>query len=241
MSPELLANLPIKIFADGADRAGMIELYRKPFIRGLTTNPTLMQKAGITDYEGFARGLLEVIIDKPISFEVFSDDFPEMRRQALKIRDWQENVYVKIPITNTRRESALPLIRELSAAGVKLNITALLTTAQVAAVAGALAPEVPSVVSVFAGRIADTGRDPLPIMREALALLDSQPRAELLWASVREVLNIFQAAACGCPIVTVPHDLLAKAIKLGGMDLTDLSLDTVQMFQRDAAAAGFQL
>ena len=200
-----------------------------------------MKKVGITDYEAFARAVLEVVTDKPISFEVFSDDFPDMRRQALKIRDWQENVYVKIPITNTRRESALPLIRELAAEGVKLNVTALLTRAQVQGVADALNPEVPSVVSVFAGRIADTGVDPLPIMRDSLDLLRANPRAELLWASVREVLNIFQAAASGCHIVTVTHDILAKASKMGGMDLDDLSLDTVLMFHQDAVAAGFKL
>jgi transaldolase len=241
MSTGLLINLPVKIFADGADREGMIELYKKPFIQGLTTNPTLMKKVGITDYEGFAKSLLEVITDKPISFEVFSDEFADMHRQALKIRDWQQNVYVKIPITNTRRESALPLIRELAADGVKLNVTALLTREQVQGVAEALNPEVPSVVSVFAGRIADTGTDPLPIMRDSLELLRGHPGAELLWASVREVLNIFQAASCGCQIVTVPHDILAKAIKMGGMDLADLSLDTVQMFYKDAVAAGFKL
>jgi transaldolase len=241
MSTALLADLPVKIFADGADRAGMIALYRKPFIQGLTTNPTLMKKAGLTDYEGFAKSLLEVIVDKPISFEVFSDEFDEMRRQALKIRDWQNNVYVKIPITNTRCESALPLIRELAAEGVKLNVTALLTPPQIAGVAGALQADVPAVVSVFAGRIADTGTDPLPIMRAALETLRALPMAELLWASVREVLNIFQAAACGAHIVTVPHEILAKAIQLGGMDLTDLSLDTVRMFHQDALAAGFRL
>ena len=241
MSTELLANLPVKIFADGADREGIFDLYRKPFIQGLTTNPTLMKKVGITDYETFARGLLEVVKDKPISFEVFSDEFDEMRRQALKIRDWQGNVYAKIPITNTRRESALPLIKDLAAEGVKLNVTALLTLDQVRGVADALHPEVPSVVSVFAGRIADTGVDPLPLMKDSLEILRPNPTAELLWASVREVLNIFQAADCGCHIVTVPHDILSKAIKMGGMDLADLSLDTVQMFYKDAVSAGFQL
>ncbi len=241
MSTDLLTNLPIKIFADGADREGMFDLYRKPFIQGLTTNPSLMNKVGITDYETFAKLLLETIKDKPISFEVFSDDFEDMKRQALKIRDWQENVYAKIPITNTKRESALPLIKELAAEGVKLNVTALLTREQVEGVAGALNPEVASVVSVFAGRIADTGVDPLPIMKDALDTLKGQPKAELLWASVREVLNIFQAADMGCHIVTVPHDILNKAIKMGGMDLADLSLDTVQMFYRDAVSAGFKL
>jgi transaldolase len=241
MSTAILEKIPIKIFADGADLKGIIDLYGKPFIKGFTTNPTLLRKAGATDYETFARSVLKNVSDKPISFEVFSDDFPEMRRQALKIRDWQKNVYVKIPITNTRAESAIELIRDLAAEGVNLNITAILTLAQVEAVAGALNKEIPSVVSVFAGRVADTGVDPLPLMKEALALLSGLPKAELLWASVREVLNIFQAADCGCHIVTVPHDILAKAIKLGGMDLAELSLDTVKGFYADATAAGFKL
>jgi transaldolase len=241
MSTDILEKLPIKIFADGADLEGIIELYRKPFIRGLTTNPTLMRKIGISDYEGFARSVLESVTDKPISFEVFSDEFPEMRRQALKIRAWQDNVYVKIPITNTRAESAIDLIRDLAAEGVKLNVTAILTREQVQAVAGALHREVPSVVSVFAGRVADTGVDPAPLMKESLKLISALPVADLLWASVREVLNVFQAAACGCHIVTVPHDILAKASKLGGMDLSELSLDTVRMFHHDAVAAGFRL
>jgi transaldolase len=241
MNTEILEKLPIKIFADGADLEGIKELYQKPFIHGLTTNPTLMRKVGISDYETFARTVLETVTDKPISFEVFSDEFPEMRRQALKIRDWQSNVYVKIPITNTRGELALPLIADLVEEGVKVNVTAILTLQQVEGVAGALKKEVPSVVSVFAGRIADTGVDPLPAMKESLKIMEGLPSAELLWASVREVLNIFQAAALGCHIVTVPHDILAKAIKLGGTDLTELSLDTVRMFYQDAAAAGFRL
>jgi transaldolase len=241
MSSQLLSDLPIKIFADGADLEGIIDLYRQPFIKGLTTNPTLMRKVGISDYETFARSVLENVTDKPISFEVFSDEFPEMRRQALKIRDWQENVYVKIPITNTRGESALPLIADLAAEGVKLNVTAILTLEQVQGVAGALKREAPSVVSVFAGRIADTGVDPVPLMKESLQAIAALPSAELLWASVREVLNIFQAADCGCHIVTVPHDILAKVTKLGGMDLKELSLDTVRMFHKDAVAAGFRL
>jgi transaldolase len=241
MKTDILEKLPIKIFADGADLEGIKELYQKPFIHGLTTNPTLMRKVGVSDYEAFARSVLEHVTDKPISFEVFSDEFPEMRRQALKIRDWQENVYVKIPITNTRAESALPLIADLAAEGVKVNVTAILTLKQVEGVAGALKKEVPSVVSVFAGRIADTGVDPLPVMQESLQIVKDLPSAELLWASVREVLNIFQAAACGCHIVTVPHDILAKAIKLGGTDLSELSLDTVRMFYQDAVAAGFLL
>lgn len=241
MSTAILEKLPIKIFADGADLESIVDLYRKPFIKGLTTNPTLMRKVGITDYEAFARSVLESVTDKPISFEVFSDEFSEMRRQALKIRDWQDNVYVKIPITNTRGESAIDLIRDLAAEGVKLNVTAILTRGQVEAVARALRREIPSVVSVFAGRVADTGVDPLPLMKESLRLTSVLPSAELLWASVREVLNIFQAADCGCHIVTVPHDILAKATKLGGMDLEELSLDTVRMFHEDAASAGFKL
>lgn len=241
MSANLLEQLPVKIFADGADRDGILALYQQPFIRGLTTNPTLMRKVGITDYEAFARSLLEVVKDKPISFEVFSDEFPEMRRQALKISGWQENVYVKIPIKNTRGDSAIPLIKELSTEGARLNITAILTLDQVQSVAAVLTSEIPAVVSVFAGRVADTGVDPMPLMREALSLLVGLPRAELLWASVREVLNIFQAARCHCHIVTVPHDILAKAAKLAGMDLSELSLDTVRMFHADAAKAGYRL
>jgi transaldolase len=236
-----LENLSIKIFADGADLDGMITLYRNPMIRGLTTNPTLMRKAGIKDYESFAREVLQVVRDKPISFEVFSDEFKEMRRQALKIRDWQANVFVKIPITNSRGESSVPLIAELAKEGTQLNLTAILTLAQVRAAADVLAPEVSAVVSVFAGRIADTGRDPIPMMRASKTLLDDLPKAELLWASVREVLNIVQADESGCDIVTVPHDILSKAIKLVGTDLRALSLDTVKMFANDAERAGFQL
>jgi transaldolase len=236
-----LQALKVKIFADGADKAGMLSLYANPLIRGMTTNPTLMRKAGIHDYEAFAKDILQSIKDKPVSFEVFSDEFPEMRRQALKIAAWQENVFVKIPITNTRRESALPLIAELAKENVKLNITAMLTLEQVRGVAQALNPAVPAYVSVFAGRIADTGRDPMPLMRECLKILANRPKADLLWASVREVLNIYQADECGCGIVTVPHDILGKALKLQGMDLADLSLDTVKMFANDAQAAGFSV
>ena len=236
-----LVDLPIKIFADGADREGIASLYAKAYIRGLTTNPTLMRKVGITDYEKFAREILEVVKEKPISFEVFSDEFSEMGRQARMIGKWQENVYVKIPITNTRGDSALPLIEELSKEGVKVNITAILTRQQVEGVAKAVEREVPCVVSVFAGRVADTGVDPIPLMKDSLRLLRDLPRAELLWASVREVLNIFQAAHCGCHIVTVPHDILDKVAKLGGTDLAALSLDTVRMFHNDAVAAGFRL
>lgn len=236
-----LADLKVQIYADGADKAGILDLYAKPYIKGLTTNPTLMKKVGIKDYEAFAKDILQSVTAKPISLEVFSDEFPEMRRQGLKIASWGENVYVKIPITNSRGESAIPLIRELAQQGVKLNITALLTLAQVRDVAAALNPQVASVVSVFAGRIADTGVDPMPIMRASLALLEGQPKAELLWASVREVLNIIQADESGCAIVTVPHDILAKAGKMLGNDLTALSLDTVKMFAKDALDAGFKL
>jgi transaldolase len=236
-----LDNLQVKIFADGADKAGMLNLYRNPLIKGLTTNPTLMRKAGIQDYESFARDILKEIKEKPISFEVFSDEFPEMKRQALKIRDWQENVFVKIPITNSRGESSVPLIKELSAARVQLNITAILTLKQVRDVVAALGSDVPAVVSVFAGRIADTGKDPETIMRASKELLGDLPKAELLWASVREVLNIIQADKCECDIVTVPHDILNKALKLVGMNLETLSLDTVKMFAQDAEKAGFKL
>lgn len=236
-----LNDLKIQIYADGADKAGILELYAKPYIKGLTTNPSLMKKVGIKDYEAFSKDILKSVTAKPISLEVFTDDFPEMKRQAAKINSWGSNVYVKIPITNSRGESSLPLIKELAQQRVKLNITAILTLAQVRDVAAALNPAVPSVVSVFAGRIADTGVDPMPLMRASAALLEGQPKAELLWASVREVLNIFQAEESGCKIVTVPHDILAKAAKMLGMDLTALSLDTVKMFAKDAAEAGYKL
>jgi transaldolase len=237
----LLSDLNIHLYADGADKAGILDLYAKSYIKGLTTNPTLMNKAGIKDYEAFARDILQIVTAKPISLEVFSDDFAEMKRQALKIAAWGHNVYVKIPITNSTGDSSLPLIKELTTQNVQLNITALLTVAQVRDVAAALNPLVPSVVSVFAGRIADTGVDPMPIMRASRVLLESQPKAELLWASVREVLNIIQAEEAGCDIVTVPHDILGKAAKMLGLDLTALSLDTVKMFARDAVQAGFKL
>jgi transaldolase len=236
-----LKDLKVKIFADGADKAGMLQLNANPLIQGLTTNPTLMRKAGLTDFEAFARDVLQSITVKPLSLEVFSDEFAEMKRQALKINGWGKNVYVKIPITNTRAESSVSLIKELAQDGVKLNVTALLTLGQVESVAAALNPHVAAVVSVFAGRIADTGVDPVGIMVKSKQILAGLPQAELLWASVREVLNIFQASDCGSDIVTVPHDILGKAIKMSGMDLTDLSLDTVKMFANDAKAAGFTL
>jgi transaldolase len=236
-----LNDLKIQLYADGADKAGILELYAKPYIKGLTTNPTLMNKAGIKDYEAFSKDILQTVKSKPISLEVFTDDLVDMKRQALKIASWGSNVYTKIPITNSVGASCLPLIKELAAQGVKLNVTALLTLKQVQGVAEALNPNVPSVVSVFAGRIADTGVDPVPMVRACGALLSDQPKAELLWASTREVLNIFQAEDAGCAIITVPHDILAKAAKMLGNDLTALSLDTVKMFAKDAAAAGFKL
>lgn len=234
-------DLKVQLYADGADKKGILDLYAKPYIKGLTTNPSLMKKVGITDYEAFSKDILQSVTAKPISLEVFTDEFPEMRRQAAKIASWGKNVYVKIPITNSRGESSLPLIKDLAKEGVKLNITAILTLKQVAGVAEALNPAIPSVVSVFAGRIADTGVCPMPIMRASAALLEGHPKAELLWASVREVLNIFQAEETGCQIVTVPHDILAKAAKMIGMDLTELSLDTVKMFKKDATEAGYKL
>ncbi len=236
-----LNDLKIQLYADGADKAGILELYAKSYIKGLTTNPTLMNKAGIKDYEAFSKDILQTVKSKPISLEVFTDDLVDMKRQALKIASWGSNVYTKIPITNSVGASCLPLIKELAAQGVKLNVTALLTLKQVQGVAEALNPSVPSVVSVFAGRIADTGVDPVPMVRACGALLSDQPKAELLWASTREVLNIFQAEEAGCAIITVPHDILAKAAKMLGNDLTALSLDTVKMFAKDAAAAGFKL
>ena len=236
-----LQKLKIKIYADGADKTGITNLYKNPLIHGITTNPSLMRKAGIENYQEFALEILRTVKTKPISYEVFSDDFSEMRLQAFKMKEWQENVYVKIPITNTKGESSLGLISELAKVGVKLNVTAILTLEQVRDVAQSLQPNVPAVVSVFAGRIADTGRDPIPLMKESLALLKHLPKTELLWASVREVINIFQADACGCHIVTVPHDILEKAIKLCGKDLNELSLDTVKMFYEDAKKANFTL
>jgi transaldolase len=236
-----LEKLKVKIYADGADRESMLELNANPLVQGMTTNPTLMYKAGIRDYEAFAKDVLKAINSKPISFEVFSDEFPRMFREALKIASWQQNVYVKVPITNTHGQSSLPLIKELSERGVKLNVTAVLTLDQVQGVAEVLHPAVPSIVSVFAGRIADTGRDPDPMMRQSLALLAGLNNAQLLWASVREVWNIFQADDCGCHIVTVPPEILAKAHKMVNIDLTALSLETVRMFSNDACSAGFNI
>jgi transaldolase len=235
-----LAHLKVKIFADGADRAGMLELYRNPVIKGFTTNPTLMRAAGITNYEAFARDILAAIPDRPISLEVFSDDFAEMEAQARQIASWGQNVYVKIPVTNTQGESAIPLVRSLAKAGVKLNVTALMTLAQVRDVSTALSAGPPSCVSVFAGRIADTGRDPVPLMAAAVQILAMYPQIELIWASPRELLNIFHADQIGCQIITVTHDLLKK-LPLVGKDLDEYSLDTVKMFRNDAVKAGFSL
>jgi transaldolase len=235
-----LDQLKVKIFADGADKAGMLEMYDKPYVKGLTTNPTLMRKAGITDYKAFAKDILRAIPDRPISFEVFSDDFADMERQALQIADWGDNVYVKIPVTNTKRETCYSLVKKLTAQKVKLNITALMTLEQVRDVVSVLEPSVPSYVSVFAGRIADTGRDPVPLMSAAVEMLKVAPASELIWASPRELLNIFQADAIGCQVITVTNDILKK-LSLVGYGLDDYSLDTVKMFYNDAVAAGFKL
>jgi transaldolase len=237
---KILESLQVKIFADGADRAGMLEMAAKPHIAGLTTNPTLMRKAGISDYRAFARDILRAIPDKPISFEVFSDDFAEMERQALEIAAWGENVYVKIPVTNTQREPTYKLVYRLAQQRVKLNVTALMTLTQVRDVVNALSADTPSCVSVFAGRIADTGRDPVPLMAAAVEILKTKPKAELIWASPRELLNIFHADAVGCQIITVTNDILKK-LELVGKDLDDYSLDTVKMFRTDAVGAGFVL
>jgi transaldolase len=233
-------QLTVKIFADGADKSGMLEMYAKAYIKGLTTNPTLMRKAGISDYRAFAKDILKAIPDKPISFEVFSDEFEDMERQALEIASWGDNVYVKIPVTNTRRETCYELVRKLSRRKVKINVTAIMTLAQVRDVVAALDPQTPSYVSVFAGRIADTGRDPVPMMAAAVQLLATNPRAELIWASPRELLNIFQADAIGCHIITVTNDILKK-LSLVGYDLAEYSLDTVKMFYADAHQAGYKI
>lgn len=235
-----VADLTVQIFADGADKGSMLELYQNPFIKGFTTNPTLMCKAGIRDYRAFAHDILRAIPDRPISFEVFSDDFIEMERQALEIAGWGNNVYVKIPITNTRGQPSNDLVWRLARAGVKLNVTALLTLDQVRDVSIRLAEGPSSYVSVFAGRIADTGRDPVPVMAAALELLRPFSNLELIWASPRELLNIFQADAIGCHIITVTHDVLKK-LALVDKDLHQYSLETVKMFRDDAVNAGYRL
>lgn len=233
-------KLKIKIFADGANKDGMLEMYAKPYIKGFTTNPTLMRKAGISDYRTFAKEILLVIEDRPVSFEVFSDNFTEMEHQAHEIASWGKNVYVKIPVTNTQREPSYDLIKRLTRAGIRINVTAMLTLNQVREVAEAVAGGAPCYVSVFAGRIADTGRDPVPLMAAAVELLSRVPSAELIWASPRELLNIFQADAVGCHIITATNDILNK-LDLIGKDLSDFSLDTVRMFYNDAQRAGYHL
>lgn len=235
-----VSELTVKIFADGADKAGMLDMYGKSFIKGFTTNPTLMRKAGVDNYLEFAQEILQAIPDRPISFEVFSDEFSEMEAQASVISSWGKNVYVKIPVSNTRGEPSYDLVHRLSHNGVQVNITAMMTLEQVREVAAAVRGGAPSCVSVFAGRIADTGRDPVPMMIEALGLLHDSPTAELIWASPRELLNIFQADAIGCHIITVTNDILKK-LEGAGKDLGDFSLETVQMFRNDALAARYQI
>jgi transaldolase len=235
-----ISDLRVKIFSDSADQGDIVELARHPWIKGFTTNPTLMRKAGVTDYESFGRSLTRRIPDRPFSFEVLSNDFAEMEQQALRIASWGENVYVKIPITDTYGQSAAPLVERLTRQGVKVNVTAIMTLPQVEAVLGSLKDGPPSYISIFAGRIADSGVDPLPILRAALARIYDHPQIELIWASPREVFNIVQADAIGCHVITVTPDLLKK-LSLLGKDLTRYSLETVKMFVEDARAAGFTL
>ncbi|MFO1098091.1 MAG: transaldolase [Xanthobacteraceae bacterium] len=235
-----VAGLKVKIFADGADLQGIVEMSKKPFIKGFTTNPTLMRKAGITNYESFARQVLEVVPDRPVSFEVFADDFDQMIAQARVIASWGKNVNVKIPVTDTKGAFAGKVIHTLSSEGVVVNVTAIMTVQQVAAVAEALDAKTPAIVSVFAGRVADTGIDPVPHMTSCLEALQSRPEAQLLWASPRELLNVFQADEVGCHIITVTNDVLAK-LALVGKDLDEYSCETVQMFYRDASASGYTI
>ena len=235
-----LADLKVKIFADGADYDGIVKMARNSLIKGFTTNPTLMRKAGVSDYEAFARKVLGTIPDRPVSFEVFADDFASMAEQARTIAAWGSNVNVKIPVTNTKGQSSNELIRALSSEGVMLNVTAIFTLDQVRSVANALDPATPAIVSVFAGRIADTGVDPIPHMAAAKIALAERPKAQLLWASTRELLNIFHAEESGCDIITVPNEFLAK-LDLVGKDLVEYSRETVQLFYRDATAAAYQI
>jgi transaldolase len=235
-----LEQLKVKIFADGADKTSMLALNAKPYIKGLTTNPTLMRKAGVANYRSFAREVLAEIKHKPVCFEVLADDFAVMERQALEIASWGDNVYVKIPVTNTRSQSSSALVRRLADSKVKVNVTALTTLAQVRQIAGALNPATASYVSVFAGRIADTGADPVPVMAQAVEVLRENPNAQLIWASSRELLNIFQADSIGCPVITLTSSILEK-LALIGYDLAQYSLDTVRMFHDDALGAGFSL
>jgi transaldolase len=238
MSP--LDNLRVKIFADGADFDGILKLYANPVVKGFTTNPTLMRKAGISDYETFGRKVLTAVPDRPVSLEVFADDLPTMLAQAKAIASWGSNVNVKVPVTNTKGEFTGPILRELSGMGITLNVTAIMTEAQVAKVASCLDPRTPAIVSVFAGRIADTGIDPVPVMTRCLNLLSELPRAELLWASPRELLNIFHADEIGCHIITVTNDVLSK-LALVGKNLDEYSLETVKMFYTDASSAGYSV
>lgn len=235
-----LSNLNVKIFADGADQETMYDMYSKDYIHGLTTNPTLMRKSGVNDYKLFCKTILKVIKNKPLSFEVFSDDFDEMRKQAIEISSWGENVYVKIPITNTKKETCYDLVDDLSKNGIKLNITAIMTNEQVKKLLYFLNPQVPSYISIFAGRIADTGRDPEVIIKKALHDMKSHPHAELIWASPRELYNIFQADKLGCHIITVTSEILKK-INMIGYSLDEYSLDTVKMFYNDAVVAGYRI
>ncbi len=235
-----LADLTVKIFADGADLAGMLAMAKNPLVKGFTTNPSLMRKAGVADYEGFAREVISAIPDRPISFEIFADDFATMIAQGRKIGSWGRNVNVKVPVTDTNGRFSGEVISALAREGIAVNVTAIMTLDQVRAVAEALAPGTPAIVSVFAGRIADTGVDPVPHMRACVEILKSRPKAELLWASPREVLNLFQADEIGCHIITMTNDLIAKLV-LHGRDLVEYSRDTVQTFYKDAAAAGYQL
>lgn len=235
-----IANLKVKLFADGADLVGMKEMYANPMIKGFTTNPTLMRKAGVQDYKTFAHQVLEAIPDRPISFEVFADEFDAMEHQAIEIASWGKNVNVKIPVTNTRKEFAGPLIERLSKAGVALNVTAVMSLNQVQRITECLALDTPAIISVFAGRIADTGRDPMPLMAEAVKIMRDKPKAGLIWASPRELLNIFHADSIGCHIITATNDILKK-LSLVGKDLEHYSLDTVEMFYQDAQAAGYNI
>lgn len=234
------ANLKVKLFADGADLKGIREMYANPLIRGFTTNPTLMRKAGIEDYRAFAMQVLGAVPDRPVSLEVFADEFAEMEQQALEIASWGRNVNVKIPVSNTRGEFSGPLVEKLSKAGVTVNVTAIMTLDQVRKITDHLAPATPAIISVFAGRIADTGRDPVPLMAEAVKVMKAKPKSELIWASPRELLNIFQADAVGCHIITATNDILKK-LSLVGKDLDKYSLETVEMFYKDASAAGYKI
>ncbi len=240
MAAPSIAKLKVKIYADGADKDGMVALAKEKHIKGFTTNPTLMRKAGVTDYAAFAKEVVKAIPDKSISFEVFSDDFAEMERQARIIHSWGKNVFIKIPVMNTRKKSSASLVKRLSAEGIPLNVTALFTLKQVAEMVDALSPKSPAIISVFAGRIADSGHDPVGIMREAKRLMKKLPKAELLWASTRELYNLFQAEEAGTDIITLPHDLLKK-IGMVGRDHTDMSHEMVTMFYEDGQKVGYRL